>query len=406
MGAPVPLHRPGERFRPANQGPLPLELGAAMGDDGDEKRVWEARMRAVVYHGPGQKSWDEVPDPKLEADTDAIVKIDSVTICGTDLHILKGDVPEVTPGRILGHEAVGTVVERGTGVHSRREGDRVLLSCISACGHCRFCREGRFGQCLEGGGWIFGHLIDGVQAEYARVPFADNSTYPVPEGVSDEQVLYLADILPTAYEVGVLAGGVRPGDVVAIVGCGPIGLSALVASSLFSPGAVVAIDSVASRRDLALKFGADRAVAPEEAPQTIADLTGGLGADVTIEAVGVPETFELCTELVRPCGHVANVGVHGKPVSLHLESLWIKDVTITTGLVDTSSIPTLLRLISAGRIDPTRFTTHRFGLDQAIDAYDTFARAGDTGHSRCSWRTTPDGPGRGKRVISGHAGST
>jgi len=253
------------------------------------------------------------------------------------------------------------------------------LSCISACGHCRFCREGRFGQCLGGGDWIFGHLIDGVQAEYARVPFVDNSTYPVPEGASDEQVLYLADILPTAYEVGVLAGGVRPGDVVAIVGCGPIGLSALVAASLFSPAAVVAIDSVASRRDLALEFGADRAVSPEEAADTIGELTGGLGADVTIEAVGVPETFELCTELVRPCGHVANVGVHGKPVSLHLESLWIKDVTITTGLVDTSSIPTLLRLISAGRIDPTRFTTHRFGLDHAMDAYDTFARAGETG---------------------------
>src|ERR1700686_5296372 len=208
-------------------------------------------MRAVVYHGPGQKSWDEVPDPKMQEDTDAVVRIDSVTICGTDLHILKGVVPAVTPGRVLGHEAVGTVVERGTGVHGCREGDRVLLSCISACGRCRFCREGRFGQCLDGGGWIFGHLIDGVQAEYARVPFADTSTYPVPEGVSDEQVLYLADILPTAYEVGVLSGGVRPGDVVAIVGCGPIGLSALVASSLFSPAAVVAIDSVASRRALA-----------------------------------------------------------------------------------------------------------------------------------------------------------
>ncbi len=336
-------------------------------------------MRAVVYHGPGEKSWDEVPDPKLEADTDAIVRIDSVTICGTDLHILKGDVPEVTPGRVLGHEAVGTVIERGVGVHDRREGDRVLLSCVSSCGHCRYCREGRFGQCLGGGGWIFGHLIDGVQAEYARVPFADTSTYPIPEGVSDEQVIYLSDILPTAYEVGVLSGTVGPGDVVAIVGCGPIGLSALVASSLYSPAAVVAIDPVASRRELALKFGADRAVPPEEAADVVRELTAGLGADVAIEAVGMPETFELCTELVRPAGHVANVGVHGKPATLHLETLWIRDVTITMGLVDTFSIPTLLRLISAGRIDPLRFTTHRFGLDQAMEAYDTFARAGETG---------------------------
>jgi alcohol dehydrogenase len=336
-------------------------------------------MRALVYHGPGDKSWDEVPEPKLVDDTDVIVRVDSVTICGTDLHILKGDVPEVTPGRILGHEAVGTVMERGAGVHDRAVGDRVLLSCVSACGHCRFCREGRFGQCLGGGGWIFGHLIDGVQAEYARVPFADTSTYLIPEGVSDEQVIYLSDILPTAYEVGVLSGSVRPGDVVAIVGCGPIGLSALVASSLFSPAAVVAIDSVASRRELALKFGATRAVAPGEASDTIRELTGGLGADVAIEAVGVPETFEMCTELVRPAGHVANVGVHGKPATLHLETLWIRDVTITMGLVDTYSIPTLLRLISAGRIDPVSFTTHRFRLDQAMEAYDTFANAGDTG---------------------------
>jgi alcohol dehydrogenase len=336
-------------------------------------------MRAVVYHGPGQKSWDEVPDPKLEADTDAIVRIDSVTICGTDLHILKGDVPEVTPGRILGHEAVGTVVERGTGVHSRREGERVLLSCVSACGHCRYCREGRFGQCLGGGGWIFGHLIDGVQAEYARVPFADTSPYPVPDGVSDEQVLYLADILPTAYEVGVLNGGVRPADVVAIVGCGPIGLSALVASSLFTPAEVVAIDTAASRRDLALKFGADVAVPPEAALEVVRERSGGLGADVAIEAVGVPTTFELCAELVRPGGHVANVGVHGKPATLHLESLWIRDVTITTGLVDTYSIPTLLRLITAGRIDPLRFTTHRFELNEAMAAYDTFGHADETG---------------------------
>lgn len=336
-------------------------------------------MKAVVYHGPGQKSWDDVADPKIDSDTDAIVQIDSVTICGTDLHILKGDVPEVTPGRILGHEAVGTVVERGTGVNNLRDGDRVLLSCISACGHCVYCRKGRFGQCLGGGGWIFGHLIDGVQAEYARVPFADNSTYAVPAGVTDEQVLYLADILPTAYEVGALSGGVSPGDVVAIVGCGPIGLSAVVASSLYSPATTIAVDAVQSRRDLALEFGADLAVSPEEALGAVQEATAGLGADVTIEAVGIPETFQLCTDLVRPAGHVANIGVHGKPVTLHLESLWIKDVTITTGLVDTFSIPTLLRLISAGRIDPVQFTTHRFGLGEAMEAYDTFAHAGDTG---------------------------
>jgi alcohol dehydrogenase len=335
-------------------------------------------MRAIVYHGPGDKRWEEVPDPKLIDDTDAIVRIDAATICGTDLHILKGDVPEVTPGRILGHEAVGTVLETGPSVRSVREGDRVLLSCISACGSCRFCRAGQYGQCVGGGGWIFGHLIDGVQAEYARVPFADNSTYQLPEGLTDEQVVYLADILPTGYEVGVLNGHVQPGDTVAIVGAGPIGLATILGARLYSPAQVVAIDPAASRRRWATSFGATAVASPEEASDVIERLTDGLGADVAVEAVGIPETFEQCTALVRPGGRVANIGVHGKPATLHLESLWIRNLTITTGLVDTFSTPTLLRAVASGQIDPTRFTTHRFPLDQAMDAYDTFARASET----------------------------
>jgi alcohol dehydrogenase len=335
-------------------------------------------MRALVYHGPGQKSWDEVPDPKIVDDTDAIVRIDTVTICGTDLHILKGDVAEVTPGRILGHEAVGTVIETGMAARSLKEGDRVLLSCISACGRCRYCRVGQFGQCLGGGGWIFGHLVDGVQAEYARVPFADTSTYKIPEGLSDEQMLYLSDVLPTGYEVGVLNGSVQPGDVVVVVGAGPIGLSSILGARLYSPGTVIAVDPTPARREWATKFGADLVVSPHEARAAVEELTDGLGADVTIEAVGVPETFEQCTELVRPGGHVANVGVHGKPATLHLESLWIKSVTITTGLVDSATIPTLLRAIQGGHLDPRPFTTHRFPLDHAMEAYDVFTRAGET----------------------------
>jgi alcohol dehydrogenase len=335
-------------------------------------------MRAVVFHGPGHKSWDEVPDPKIIDDTDSIVRIDTVTICGTDLHILKGDVPEVTAGRILGHEAVGTVVETGIASRSLKEGDRVLLSCISACGRCRYCRVGQFGQCLGGGGWIFGHLIDGVQAEYARVPFADTSTYKVPEGLSDEQVLYLSDVLPTGYEVGVLNGRVQPGDVVVVVGAGPIGLSAILGARLYSPSKVLAIDPSPGRREWAQKFGADLSVSPQEAHAAVETTTEGLGADVTIEAVGIPETFEQCTELVRPGGHVANVGVHGKPATLHLESLWIKNVTITTGLVDTYTIPTLLRAIQGGQLDPIQFSTHRFNLHQVMEAYDTFDHAGET----------------------------
>jgi alcohol dehydrogenase len=335
-------------------------------------------MHAVVFHGPGQKHWEEVPNPKIVDDSDAIVRITSTTICGTDLHILKGDVPAMTPGRILGHEAVGTVTEIGPGVRSVKQGDHVLLSCISACGRCRFCRERRYGLCMGGGGWIFGHKIDGVQAEFARVPFADTSTYQVPEGLTDEQVLYLADILPTGYEVGVLNGQVQPGDVVAIVGAGPVGLAAILGARLYSPAAIVAIDPTPARRDWAEKFGAKVVTTPEQARGEIDQLTDGLGADVAVEAVGIPETFEQCTELIRPGGRVANVGVHGKPASLHLESLWIKGVTITTGLVDTFSTPTLLKSVAAGQIDPTRFTTHRYPLQEALEAYDTFARPGET----------------------------
>src|SRR5436309_841240 len=334
-------------------------------------------MKALVYHGPGLRAWEDAPDPKIQASTDVIVRVDSATICGTDLHILKGDVPEVTPGTILGHEAVGTVVEVGSAVTTLEAGDRVLVSCITSCGRCRFCKEGSYGLCTGGGGWIFGHLIDGLQAELARVPFADTSVYKVPDELTDEQVLFLADILPTAYEVGVLNGRVEPGDTVVIVGAGPIGLAAIMTALLHSPGRIVAIDPDASRLEKAIEFGADVAIDnnKEDALAKVMELTGGLGADVAIEAVGVPETFELCADLIRPGGRVANVGVHGHPATLHLKKLWIRDVMITTGLVDTTTTPKLLKLIEAGRLDPTLFATHRFALADAEEAYDVFEAA-------------------------------
>ena len=338
-------------------------------------------MKALVYEGPGEKSWKDVPDPKIIDDTDALVRVDVTTICGSDLHILKGDVPEVTKGRILGHEAVGTVTEVGANVKTRKVGDRVLVSCITSCGQCRYCREGKFGQCLGGGGWILGHLIDGTQAEMVRVPFADNSTYLVPKGVSDDEVLMVADIIPTAYEVGVLNGVVQPGDTVAIVGAGPIGLSAILGASLFSPEHFVAIDLADVRLEAAKRFGADIQInnGREDAVKMVQDLTNGLGADVAIEAVGVPDTFELCTQLVRPGGHVANIGVHGKSAPLHLESLWSRDVRITTGLVDTYSTPVLLRLVANHRIPAKEFVSHQFKLDEMLKAYDVFSRASETG---------------------------
>jgi alcohol dehydrogenase len=338
-------------------------------------------MRAIVYHGPGKKGWEEVSKPSIQEDLDAIVRVDAVTICGTDLHILKGDVPTVTEGRILGHEAVGTIEEIGSGVTTVAPGDRVLVSCITACGRCRSCKEARYGLCTGGGSWILGHRIDGTQAEYVRVPFADTSTHLVPDGVSDEAVLMLADICPTSYEVGVLNGRISPGDTVAVVGTGPIGLAAILTAQLFSPSQIVAIDIADPRLDAAKQFGAGVLVNSErdDAVERIRELTGGLGADTAIEAVGVPESFELCTNLVRPGGVVANVGVHGRPATLHLEDLWIKGVTITTGLVDTYSTPTLLKLIRSGQLDVGGFVTHRFPMDGFLEAYDTFSRAGETG---------------------------
>jgi alcohol dehydrogenase len=350
-------------------------------------------MKALVYHGPGNRTWESVPDPSILEPTDAIVRIDSSTICGSDLHILRGDVPEVKPGTVLGHEAVGTVVEVGAAVTTIAAGDRVLVSCITSCGRCRFCKEGHYGLCSGGGGWIFGHLIDGLQAEFARVPFADTSVYKVPAGLSDEQVLFLADILPTAYEVGVLNGRVEPGDTVAIVGAGPIGLAAIMTAQLHTPGMIIAIDLVDARLEKAIEFGADVTInnGNEDAVARVMEMTGGRGADVAIEAVGLPGTFELCTDLIGPGGRVANVGVHGECATLHLEKLWIRDVMITTGLVDTRTTTTLLKLIEGGRLDPTVFATHHFALADTEEAYDVFAAAAETGALKVVLHATPVG---------------
>ena len=338
-------------------------------------------MKALVYHGPGNKAWEDVPDAAIVDDTDVVVRVEATTICGTDLHILKGDLPLVTDGRILGHEAVGTVTAVGSGVRRVAVGDRVLVSCITSCGTCRYCRDGHAGQCLGGGGWILGYLIDGTQAELVRVPFADLSTYPIPAGVGDEAVLMLADILPTGYEVGVLNGTVQPGDVVAVVGAGPIGLAAITATKLFSPSTVIAIDLADTRLTAAKSFGADVTVnnSQQDALEVVRSLTAGLGADVAIEAVGVPATFELAASLIRPGGHVANIGVHGAPATLHLEDLWSRNVTITTGLVDAFSTPTLLKLVGSGQLDAGKLVTHRFSLDEFQLAYEVFANAAETG---------------------------
>jgi alcohol dehydrogenase len=337
-------------------------------------------MKALVYHGPGRKSWDTAPDPKLIEPTDILVQVDTTTICGTDLHILKGDVPTVEQGRILGHEAIGTVVATGSAVSSIAVDDRVIVPAITSCGRCSYCRRAMPSHCQATGGigWIFGHLIDGTQAEFVRVPFAETSVHKVPEGVTDEQVLFLTDILPTGYEVGVRNGRVKPGDVVVVVGAGPVGLAAVQTAGLAGAAKVIAVDLADSRLEHARRFGADHTInsASGDVEAQIADLTdGGLGADVAIEAVGIPGTFDICTRVVRPGGVVANIGVHGAPTTLHLEDLWIKNVTITTGLVDGTTVPTLLQLVRSGKIAGELFGTHTFGLNDMLAAYDTFADA-------------------------------
>jgi alcohol dehydrogenase len=338
-----------------------------------------------VYHGPGEKAWEEVPEPKILAPTDVIVRVDTTTICGTDLHILKGDVPAVTDGRILGHEGVGTITEIGSAVSKLAVGDRVIISCISSCGACSYCHDQLPAHCLDeegmsGIGWIFGHLIDGTQAELVRVPFAEGSLHKLPPGVSDDAAVMLSDILPTGFEIGVRNGRVQPGDVGAVVGAGPVGLAAIMTAGLYGASRVIALDLDANRIDQALAFGATDGVNTGSAnwKDEVLAMTDGLGVDTAIEAVGIPATFEMCTELVRPGGTVANVGVHGQPAELKLQDLWIKDIAITTGLVSATTTPMLLKLVEQHRLPAEKFGTHHFTLDQMMDAYDTFGRAAET----------------------------
>lgn len=328
-------------------------------------------MKALIYDGPGRVTWGRAPDPALSDPQDAIVGVEVTTICGTDLHILRGDVPEVEPGRVLGHEAVGEVLEVGPAVRDIRPGQRVVVSCVSGCGRCRFCRAGRYGQCLRGGGWVLGHVVHGTQAEFVRVPFADLALHPLPSSIPVDEAVLLCDVLPTAFEVGTLAGRVEPGDTVVVVGAGPIGLAAVVTAALYSPARILVADVDSGRLEVAKRLGADVLLGPgANAESLVAELTDGLGADVVIEAVGSAETFDLCTRLLRPGGRLANIGVHGKPVTLHLERLWSRDVTITTGLVDTYSTPRLLDMFAAGQIAPGPMITHRFALDDVVRAYD------------------------------------
>ena len=337
-------------------------------------------MKALVYRGPSLKSLEDCPKPELQSPDDAIVKITRTTICGTDLHILSGDVPTCSPGRILGHEGTGIIESVGSAVTAFKAGDRVLISCISSCGKCDYCRRGMYSHCTTGG-WILGNEIDGTQAEYVRIPHADTSLYHIPDNLDEESMVMLSDILPTGFECGVLNGRIEnPGANVAIVGAGPIGLAALMTAQFYSPGQLIVIDRDDNRLAVAEQFGATETInnTKTDAVARVKALTGGAGADAVIEAVGAPATFELCQELIAPGGTIANVGVHGQKVDLHLEKLWSRNIAITTRLVDTVTTRMLLKAVEMKKLDPTRLITHRFSLDHILDAYDTFGRAADT----------------------------
>ncbi len=341
-------------------------------------------MKALVYKGPGQKSWEEVPDPRIQHPTDVIVKMVATTICGTDLHILKGDVPEVQVGRILGHEGIGVITEIGSGITQLAVGDRVILACVSSCGRCSNCRKGLYSHCLDpegiaGIGWIFGYMIDGTQAELVRVPFAENSVYKVPEGVTDAEGILLSDILPTGFEIGVQYGNVKPGDVVAVIGAGPVGLSVVMTARLYGPSKIIAIDLDDARLARAKDFGATDTVNSGDADwrEKVLALTDGLGVDVAIEAVGIPQTFTMATVIVRPGGNVANIGVHGKSVDLALNELWIQNIDISMGLVNTNTLGMLLKLVAEHKLPADKFVTHEFSFDHIVEAYDVFGHAAE-----------------------------
>jgi alcohol dehydrogenase len=337
-------------------------------------------MKALVYQGPGKKSLEERPKPKIIDPTDAIIKIVKTTICGTDLHILKGDVPTCDPGRILGHEGVGVVDQIGAAVTAFKPGDRVIVSCISSCGKCDYCRRGMYSHCVNGS-WILGNKIDGTQAEYVRIPFADTSLYHIPVGTEEDALVMLSDILPTGFECGVLNGKVQPGSTVAIVGAGPIGLAALLTAQFYSPAEIIMVDMDDNRLQMSSRFGATSVINNKDgkAVEKIMKMTADRGVDTAIEAVGVPASFITCEDIVAPGGIIANIGVHGVKADLHLEKLWDRNIAITTRLVDTVTTPMLLKTVESHRIDPKQLITHRFKLDNILAAYETFGTAAKTG---------------------------
>jgi len=346
-------------------------------------------MKAMVYYGKNDVRFEERPKPEIISSTDAIIRMTKTTICGTDLGILKGKNPEIEAtsiakngsfnGRILGHEGVGIIEEVGSGVKNFKKGDKVIISCVSRCGTCENCQKQLYSHCRNGGGWIMGYMIDGTQAEFVRAPFADNSLYLLPDNLDDNSGVLLSDALPTAHEIGVQNGKIKPGDTVAIVGAGPVGMGCLMTALLYSPSQIIMIDMDDNRLNMAKEMGATSTVnsATEDAVTRVLELTAQRGVDCAIEAVGMEATWNICQNIVKEGGNLANVGVHGNPVKFSIEKLWIKNLTITTGLVNANTTGMLIKTCCSGKIPTEKLITHKFNFKDINKAYDVFKHAAE-----------------------------
>ncbi|MDO5685886.1 MAG: zinc-dependent alcohol dehydrogenase family protein [Neisseria sp.] len=344
-------------------------------------------MKAMTYYGASDIRFEERPMPTIIDPTDAVIRVTKTTICGTDLGIWKGKNPEIEAtakektgqwnGRILGHEGVGVVEEVGSAVKNFKKGDKVIISCVSRCGTCENCQKQLYAHCQNDGGWIMGYMIDGTHAEYVRTPFADTSLYKLPENLDTDVAVLLSDILPTGHEIGVQYGDVKLGDTIAIVGSGPIGMSCLLTAQFYSPANIIMIDLDDNRLAMAKELGATHIInsGKEDAVAKVMELTNGRGVDCAMEAVGVSATFDICQRIVKEGGNVANVGVHGHSVNFEIERLWIKNITLTTGLVNANTTGTLMKSCECGKLPMARLVTHRFKFSEMEKAYDVFKNA-------------------------------
>ena len=337
-------------------------------------------MKAVVYKGNGEIALEDRPIPKILDDRDAIIKVTLTTICSSDIHIKHGAVPRAVPGTILGHEFVGRVVETGSAVKKIKPGDRVSVNVETFCGECFFCKRGFVNNCTDpDGGWALGCRIDGGQAEYVRIPFADNGLTVIPDHVSDEQALFNGDILSTGYWAAKI-GELNPADTVAVIGAGPTGLCTMMCARLYTPARIIAIDTDEYRLNLAKEKGlADITLIPgrDDPEKVIKELTDGRGADTVFEVAGGADTFQTAWKIARPNAVVVVVAMYEEAQELPLPDMYGKNLVFKTGGVDGSYCREIMDLTACGKLDAGFLITHRCSLNDIMNAYDIFENKKD-----------------------------